>query len=230
MKITKTKERILDAAEVLFARNGFHATSVRDITSSAGVTLAAVNYYFGTKEGLFEKVLERGILSLVSSFREKLDAIREGTEEGGTPEIEGVLSAILEPMLSSEKPKGVSSEFYVLLGRVLISPHSTTEVWCLKPLFLLLYENLREIRPTFPGKILTWRLRFALAAIGHALQGSVTELLFNFGVDSSCDSDELLSMLINFLAAGIEAPVVDPLSQTSVAVQTSRQIGYEPLC
>ncbi|PLX72334.1 MAG: hypothetical protein C0615_12250 [Desulfuromonas sp.] len=47
-----TKTRILDAAETLFARDGFHFASLRSITSEADVNLAAVNYHFGSKEAL----------------------------------------------------------------------------------------------------------------------------------------------------------------------------------
>jgi AcrR family transcriptional regulator len=47
-----TKKRILDAAERLFAREGFHSTSLRMLTKEAGVNLAAVNYHFGSKEEL----------------------------------------------------------------------------------------------------------------------------------------------------------------------------------
>ena len=54
-----TKERILDAAEALFLAGGFDATSLRAITTAAGVNLAAVNYHFGSKEELFEAVLTR---------------------------------------------------------------------------------------------------------------------------------------------------------------------------
>ena len=53
-----TKARILDAAERLFADNGYSATSLRDITNEAGVNLAAVNYHFGSKEALLSAVLE----------------------------------------------------------------------------------------------------------------------------------------------------------------------------
>ena len=45
-----TVDRILDTAEVLFAQKGFAETSLRAITSKAGVNLAAVNYHFGSKE------------------------------------------------------------------------------------------------------------------------------------------------------------------------------------
>ena len=56
-----TKDRILDVAETLFADNGFAATSLRDITREAGVNIAAVNYHFGSKDGLLGAVLERRI-------------------------------------------------------------------------------------------------------------------------------------------------------------------------
>ena len=54
-----TRERILDAAERLFAAQGFHAVSVRDITAAAGVDVALVNYHFGGKHALFEDVFMR---------------------------------------------------------------------------------------------------------------------------------------------------------------------------
>ncbi len=55
----RTKQKILDAAEALFGARGFDAVSLRDITESAGVTLALASYHFGTKERLFEAVVSR---------------------------------------------------------------------------------------------------------------------------------------------------------------------------
>jgi len=54
-----TKRRILDAAEELFMEHGFEATSLRLITTAAGVNLAAANYHFGSKEELFQAVFTR---------------------------------------------------------------------------------------------------------------------------------------------------------------------------
>ena len=48
-----SRQRLLDAAERLFAEHGFHGVSLRTITAEAGMNLAAANYYFGGKEGLF---------------------------------------------------------------------------------------------------------------------------------------------------------------------------------
>jgi TetR/AcrR family transcriptional regulator, regulator of cefoperazone and chloramphenicol sensitivity len=54
-----TRELILNAAGRIFAKNGFHATTVRQITQEAGVNLAAVNYHFHDKQELYVSVLKR---------------------------------------------------------------------------------------------------------------------------------------------------------------------------
>ena len=54
-----TRDRILDAAERLFAQRGFHGVSVRDITGAADVDVALANYHFGSKQGVLEAVLMR---------------------------------------------------------------------------------------------------------------------------------------------------------------------------
>ena len=63
----------MDAAERLFARNGFYGVSVRDITSSADVRLASVNYYFETKEKLYFEVLARRADYIVKERERRLD-------------------------------------------------------------------------------------------------------------------------------------------------------------
>jgi len=52
------REHILVVAEELFAEKGFDGTSVRDIAQQAGVNLAMISYYFGSKEKLLESLLE----------------------------------------------------------------------------------------------------------------------------------------------------------------------------
>lgn len=49
-----SKEKILRVANVLFAEKGYEATSVREIANGADVNLASINYYFESKQGLFE--------------------------------------------------------------------------------------------------------------------------------------------------------------------------------
>ena len=76
-----TKERLLDAAESLFADHGFAATSLRMITSAAGVNLASVNYHYGSKEALIQAVLERRLGPLNRDRLRRLDAIEAEHDE-----------------------------------------------------------------------------------------------------------------------------------------------------
>jgi TetR/AcrR family transcriptional regulator len=74
-KIDK-KDHILDVAEKVFSDNGFDGASTRLISGEAGVNMAMLNYYFGSKEGLFLNVIERKI----SSSRDVLQNIgKDGT-------------------------------------------------------------------------------------------------------------------------------------------------------
>ena len=64
MSERSTKDRILNAAETLFALNGASGASLRAITQRAKVNLAAVHYHFGSKDRLLEAVLARRLLPL----------------------------------------------------------------------------------------------------------------------------------------------------------------------
>src|SRR5271170_4060881 len=62
-KIDK-KDHILDVAERVFSELGFDGASTRTISGEAGVNMAMLNYYFGSKEGLFLAIFERKISSI----------------------------------------------------------------------------------------------------------------------------------------------------------------------
>src|SRR3954471_13629244 len=81
-----TKSRILDAAEQLFMEHGFEATSLRQLTSAAGVNLAAVNYHFGSKEELFQAVLTRRLDPMNQERIELLEALERDVEQAASCE------------------------------------------------------------------------------------------------------------------------------------------------
>ncbi|MCB9529936.1 MAG: TetR/AcrR family transcriptional regulator [Myxococcales bacterium] len=56
---TEPREQILDAAARLFAEKGYGGTGVREIAAEAGVALSMINYYFGSKQGVLEELLDR---------------------------------------------------------------------------------------------------------------------------------------------------------------------------
>lgn len=74
------RERLLDAAEELFAAKGYYGASMRAITGRAGVELGLANYHFGTKDELYRQVvLRRAPIMAADLERALVDARAEGS-------------------------------------------------------------------------------------------------------------------------------------------------------
>jgi len=78
-----TRDQILDAAERLFARQGFDPTTIKEIGAEAGLNPALIYYYFGSKEELYRAALQRIVTGLatrgtavIESAAAPADAIR----------------------------------------------------------------------------------------------------------------------------------------------------------
>jgi AcrR family transcriptional regulator len=199
-----TKERILDSAATLFAKQGFHAATLRSITDSAGVNVAAVNYHFGSKEALFDAVSERRLSTLILACRERLKASREATHKGRLT-AEETLRAFIEPILHHQGPGSESSDFVAMFGQAMIDPDAAIDKRHMAPLFSLLFESFHEVQPEVSRKVLSRRLRFAWGAIGHTLCTFRERPLFSEMVSPPCDADTQIQMLITFVAAGMNA-------------------------
>ena len=93
MVTTDTRQRLLDVAEGLFADQGLKGTSLRAITLKAEANLAAVNYHFGTKEGLFAAVFQRRIGPMTVERIRLLDQALEAAAPDA-PALEDVLRGL----------------------------------------------------------------------------------------------------------------------------------------
>ena len=83
-----SKTAILDAAETLFAQQGYEATSLQEICDRAGVTRGLPTYFFGSKEELYRAVLER--IFALSLTRELLKMLREQAQQPDANPEEGL--------------------------------------------------------------------------------------------------------------------------------------------
>lgn len=203
-----TKDRILDAAEVLFAQNGFASTSLRMLTERAGVNLAAVNYHFQSKDALVQAVLYRRVNPLNQRRFELLDAAlaRAGT---APPVLEEILDAFYRPpieMALATKREGKS--IVALLGRIYTEPGDLV----LGQLQALMSEAARRFHEAIllamphltPGTAF-WRLQFCVGAITHTFGAMAMVEGMARGRISYDDPEEVLRQMVTFAAGGLRA-------------------------
>src|SRR6185503_19926338 len=92
----RTRRRLIDAAGEMFAELGFHHTTVRQICQRAGANIAAVNYHFKDKTGLYSEVVRQSMRAA------QLDTVRAAFEQNLPPEaiLRNVIKARLESLRS----------------------------------------------------------------------------------------------------------------------------------
>ena len=204
-----TKQRILDTAESLFARQGVTGTSLRQIIGEAKVNLAAIHYHFQSKEALVEALLLKR-LTVVNKAR--LDRLDEYERDGNVPNVEQVLQAFLEPtLLFLAAENGRYRLFPQFMGRV----HS--ELADLLPKifqkhFQTFLERFRRAfgraLPDLPAAELQWRVFFCIGAMAYTLMHSQNLAVIAEGPSGDrANLEEASGRLIQFLAAGLRAPL-----------------------
>lgn len=209
MSHSDTKIRILDGAEQLFAREGFHNTSLRALTSQAEVNLAAVNYHFGSKEALLQAVIERRLLPLNAIRAEKIEMIlTQAKQNSHLPSAENLLRAFIEPTLEFRSSSPGAQDFINLIGRALIDPDETIRNCFLElvtPLFQKLFQGLSNALPHLATEVLLARLQFIIGSMSHVMcMGSHSSP--PLGLSPSLEAKALTDQLLIFALAGLEAP------------------------
>ncbi|MDQ8022707.1 MAG: TetR family transcriptional regulator [Moraxellaceae bacterium] len=208
-----TRERILDAAEWLFAEHGFDGTSMRQITSQASVNLAAVNYHFGSKEALFHEVFHRRLNQLNLLRLQELDKLEQ--EAGEAPlkpsqVLEGFFGPALE--MAADTTHG-GHTFMRLLGRTYTEPAEFVRKFMaeeyaevMERYTVALYRSL----PDVPRAEIVWRLHFMMGAVSYAISGIDALALVTGRFDD--DPALLKPRLTSFLLGGLRAPLPEQVT------------------
>ncbi|GAB3387419.1 TetR/AcrR family transcriptional regulator [Azotobacter armeniacus] len=215
MPHSETVERILDAAEQLFAERGFAETSLRLITSKADVNLAAVNYHFGSKSALIEAVFSRVLGPFCASLERELDRRQAGPERGIS--LEELLEITIEQVRSARPRSGGDLAIFMrLLGLALSQGQGHLRRY-LEDMYGKLFRRylllLQEAVPRIPPLELFWRTHFMLGAATFSLSG--IDMLRAFAEESfdvQTSSEQAMRLLVPFLAAGMraESAIHDP--------------------
>jgi AcrR family transcriptional regulator len=196
-RMAKTKERILDTAERLFAERGYGATSLRSIIAAAKVNLAAVHYHFHSKEALLDAVLKRRIEPL---NRERMTLLDEYERDAGDvpPPIEAVLTALIDPPLRLARDPSFAM-FVKLMGRIFADGDAVL----IRKHFGAMAERfmgaIHRGLPDLPPEEVRWRAYFAIAILAHTLLGTK-------GIVGAT-SEPTTERLVTFISAGFRAPV-----------------------
>jgi TetR/AcrR family transcriptional regulator, regulator of cefoperazone and chloramphenicol sensitivity len=100
------RARLIDAAIELFAKKGYEGTSVRDLATAAGVNVAAVSYYFGSKDELYHEAL-RACLAGCKTMRDLMEvhlkaARRTKTRKAAEDALRGCVEDFLHVLMSPE--------------------------------------------------------------------------------------------------------------------------------
>ncbi len=209
MPPSDTKTRILDGAERLFAREGFHNTSLRAITSLVGANLASVNYHFGSKDALLQAVIERRLLPLNQIREAKIkEVLTRAREDNTPPTVEALLRAFIEPTLEFSDSSPGARDFISLVGRSLSEPDETVRncfLVLIFPLFQLLLKGLCEALPHLPQNILLARLQFLMGTVSYVMCTGGRSFFSNTELPSPLDQKTQIQQLLKYALAGLEA-------------------------
>lgn len=202
-----TKERILEAAERLFAEQGFAGTSLRSITAEAGVNLAAIHYHFGSKEGLIGAVFHNCFAPLNEERIRSLEEVLRRTGDD-QPGLEAIIEAFIGPALRRSGTRKGKAFLPRLIGRALLEADETLQ-GILRPHFDRVRDPftmaLRRALPDLSEEELRWRTLFLVGAMAHTMM-SVHELHTLLGSGGAKPSGEkVLRKLTDFVAAGMRS-------------------------
>ena len=102
-----TEEKIKEAARIVFHAKGFSATRTRDIADEAGINLALLNYYFRSKEKLFDIIMQESIFDFMKSLASVINNADSNLEEKITSIIERYIEQLSR---NPEMPLFIMSE------------------------------------------------------------------------------------------------------------------------
>ena len=127
----RTRERLIEAAGEMFAELGFHHTTVRQICERAGANIAAVNYHFRDKTGLYTEVVRQSMRAA------HLDAVRAAFDQNAPAE--EIMRAVIKTRLESLRGLDLGDWHFRIFAHELAKPTPAIDVVvneAIRPLYL----------------------------------------------------------------------------------------------
>lgn len=195
------KLAILLAAEKLFAQQGYHAVTIRQIAQEAGVPLALVGYYYGAKQELFHAIFEHW----AGTIEARLAALSQAMEQAPSRRLAAIVDAFISPVLQLRASE--EGEYYALLvARELM--HASPEADRVlrdyfDPLAHAFIDALHAILPHASRSDVAWAYQFSLGCLLHHISDKRIERLSHGKATATAPDAQLV--LARFIAGGIRA-------------------------
>ncbi len=159
------KDRLLDAAEHLFAEKGFDEVSVRELAAAADANVAAVNYHFQGKDNLYNEVISRRFSIQRDRTLNALQKVLSGTH--GQPPLEAVISAFVGEYLDG----ALSNSFLTIVTRDMHTANAETLARffreMISPLYAAFSKALVAARPGLSRDDLSWIIASVIGQMHH---------------------------------------------------------------
>ncbi|TDF62198.1 TetR/AcrR family transcriptional regulator [Cupriavidus sp. L7L] len=198
------RERVLDAAERLFAEGGFDGVSMRDIAAAAEVGLPLIVYHFETKQNLYRALFDRR----KTLFDARLEALRTPLADGEDP-VEHLVRAFVEPVIRiQDREEGVA--YAKLVAREASDPKAAVRSVVADYFDPFAMEFVKAIRKALPGNdasYASWAYLFAVGALVMSVFDSRIERISGGKVKTG-DLRRKSEYLVTFISAGIRAGTV----------------------
>ncbi|MFA5885240.1 MAG: TetR/AcrR family transcriptional regulator [Acidimicrobiia bacterium] len=200
-----TSERLLDAAERLFAERGVDAVSVRAVNAAAGANVAAVHYHFGSKDALVEAVLRRRMDALGERRRAMLAALPADRP----PAVRAVMEVLVLPLAELSADPDSPGRAYVRFLATLEGGGPDTQALlgrAFAPQFGPLDATLARALPDLPAPVRHLRLALVGSIVVKTLADpelpAATLLADNPG-----DHAAVVAALLDAVTGALAAPV-----------------------
>lgn len=198
-----TSEKILNAAEQLFAQSSYDAVSIRQITQMAGVKLALAHYHFGTKEALFEAVIKRRI-GLLSDCRLQLLDYFRNKNSSAPLSIEQIVHSFVVPYLFWHLNGGSGWRSYARMVSTLLGYN----LELLKDQFdsaaILFQQEMRRSMPEADEASIQWGFDFMVGVMCNTFSevdriGGLSGMLCSIE-----NKEQACEYLLSFIVAGLK--------------------------